>query len=149
MMNEGPEKELLAVAKLGAPRGLKGLLKVHSFSGDYSHIESLKEVLVAPDGEPAQGRFLRVSLAERGERSLDMAFSGYESPEKAKGLTGMLLYLPRELASPLGKTSFISMTLWACGFWAGAWSWVSSKLCWKVGPIPFWKCARQEPEQGR
>lgn len=106
MMNEGPEKELLAVAKLGAPRGLKGLLKVYSFSGDYSHIESLKEVLVAPDGEPAQGRFLRVSLAERGERSLDMAFSGYESPEKAKGLTGMLLYLPRELASPLGENEF-------------------------------------------
>lgn len=105
-MNEEPEKELLAVAKLGAPRGLNGLLKVHSFSGEYSHIESLREVLVAPDGLPAEGRTLRVSLVESGQRSLDMAFSGYESPEKARELTGLFLYLPRQQASPLGENEF-------------------------------------------
>ncbi len=105
-MNEEPEKELLAVAKLGAPRGLKGLLKVHSFSGEHSHIESLREVLVAPEGLPRKGRTLRVSLVETGQRSLDMAFLGYESPEKARELTGLFLYLPREKASPLGENEF-------------------------------------------
>ncbi|MDX9826814.1 MAG: ribosome maturation factor RimM [Spirochaetia bacterium] len=105
-MNDISDKELLAVAKLGAPRGLKGLLKVHSYSGDFSHIESLKEVLVAPDGEPARGRRLKVSLVEAVDRGLDLAFSGYESPEKARELTGLLLYLPREEASPLRDNEY-------------------------------------------
>ncbi|MDD3981251.1 MAG: ribosome maturation factor RimM [Spirochaetia bacterium] len=105
-MNDRPENELLAVAKLGAPRGLKGLIKLHSYSGDYSHIKSLKQVLAAPDGEPDKGRILRVSLVESGERGLEMAFSGYESPEKARELTGLLLYLPREAASPLAENEY-------------------------------------------
>jgi 16S rRNA processing protein RimM len=105
-MNDRPENELLAVAKLGAPRGLKGLVKVHSYSGDFSHIESLKQVLVAPEGEPGKGKTLQVSFVERGGHGLDMAFSGYESPEKARGLTGLLLYLPRELASPLRENEY-------------------------------------------
>jgi 16S rRNA processing protein RimM len=105
-MNDRPENELLAVAKLGAPRGVKGLVKVHSYSGDFSHIESLKQVLVAPDGEPGKGKTLKVSLVETGERGLEMGFSGYESPEKARELTGLLLYLPREEASPLGENEY-------------------------------------------
>lgn len=105
-MNEKPEPELLAVAKLGAPRGIKGSLKVHSYSGEYSHIEKLKTILVAPEGKPEAGRRLSVAFADRGDWGLGLVFAGYESPEKARALTGLFLYLPRDEASPLGKNEY-------------------------------------------
>ena len=105
-MNDKPEPELLAVAKLGAPRGVKGSLKVHSYSGEYSHIEGLKSALVAPEGSPGDGRRLPIAFAERGDWGLGLVFAGYESPEKARALTGLLIYLPRDEASPLGKNEY-------------------------------------------
>jgi 16S rRNA processing protein RimM len=100
-MTKAPEQDLLAVAKLGAPRGLKGLLKLHSYSGEFGHLAALKTVLAAPENKPEQAKLLRIVSTESGEWGMSAAFEGYETPEKARALTGLELFLPRENVSPL------------------------------------------------
>ena len=105
-MTKIAEEELFAVAKLGAPKGVVGFLKLRSYSGEFGHLKKLKEVLLAPEGRPDLGKKTPVKGVEGGESGFCMAFEGYDSPEKARALTGMELFLPRSLASPLRKNEW-------------------------------------------
>ncbi len=105
-MTKTAEEELLAVAKLGAPKGVIGFLKVRSYSGEFGHLKKLKEVLLAPEGRPDLGKRMPVKGSEGGDSGFSMAFEGYDSPEKARALTGMELFLPRSSASPLKKNEW-------------------------------------------
>jgi len=100
-MNKAADKELLAVAKLGAPRGLNGFLKLHSYSGEYSHLKGLTTILAAPDKKPELAKMMKIQSAESGDWGLSFAFEGYDTPEKARALTGLELFLPRDRVSPL------------------------------------------------
>lgn len=100
-MTKADDQELLAVAKIGAPRGLNGFLKLHSYSGEYGHLKTLKAVLVAPEKNPDQAKMMKIKAVETGEWGMSAIFEGYDSPETARVLTGMELYLPRESVSPL------------------------------------------------
>lgn len=93
--------ELLAVARLGAPRGLHGHLKLHSFSGEFGHLAKLRSILASSEGSPERAVTLKVLGRETGEWGMSMSFEGYETPEKARKLTGLVLYLPRKDASAL------------------------------------------------
>lgn len=100
-MTKASEQELLAVAKLGAPRGVSGFLKLHSYSGEYGHLKKLKDALVAPEKTPGQAKTMRIKAVEVGEWGMSVAFEGYDTPEKARALTGLELFASREGASPL------------------------------------------------
>ncbi|MFA5852779.1 MAG: ribosome maturation factor RimM [Spirochaetales bacterium] len=100
-MTKTAGQELLAVAKLGAPRGLNGFLKLHSYSGEYDHLKKLKVALVAPAKTPNEAKTMRIKAVEVGDWGMSVAFEGYESPEKARALTGLELFAPREGASQL------------------------------------------------
>jgi 16S rRNA processing protein RimM len=100
-MSKAADQELLAVAKIGAPRGLNGFLKLHSYSGEYGHLRELKAVLVAPEKTPNQAKMRKIKAVETGEWGMSAVFEGYDSPETAKVLTGLELFLPREAVSPL------------------------------------------------
>ena len=103
---EGPSAELLAVAKLGAPRGLGGFLKVISYSGEYGHLIGLKKILAASEATPAETKLLDIREVQSGEWGASFAFTGYDSPEAARVLTGMVIYLPRDEACPLKKSEY-------------------------------------------
>jgi len=100
-MTKAADNELLAVAKIGAPRGLGGFLKLHSYSGEYGHLKNLKAVLVAPEKKPDQARMMKIRAVDTGEWGMSAVFEGYDSPETACALTGMELYLARNSVSPL------------------------------------------------
>ena len=100
-MTKAIDTELLAVAKLGAPRGLNGFLKLHSYSGEYGHLKNIKDALMAPDKRPDQAKLIRIKAVETGDWGMSVAFEGYETPEKARALTGLEMFLPRENVSPL------------------------------------------------
>jgi len=105
-MTNTAEEELLAVAKLGAPKGINGFLKLHSYSGEFGHLKKLRDVLLAPEDRPDLGKRVRIRGTEGGSVSLSMGFEGYDSPETARALTGMELFLPRSSASPLKKNEW-------------------------------------------
>jgi 16S rRNA processing protein RimM len=98
--------ELLAVAKIGAPRGLGGFLKLHSYSGEYDHLLILKDVLISPEGNPSEGRIIKISGFQSGAWGASVSFLGYDSPETARALTGMELFLPRTQVSPLRESEY-------------------------------------------
>ncbi|MEN6399835.1 MAG: ribosome maturation factor RimM [Rectinema sp.] len=129
-----PEKQekLVAVARVGAPRGLAGYVRLKSYSGETEHLKRLKVVTLvrgsagAP-GEEGRGALgkdnsgspeaeglhnlrateelctLRATIVgfEEGEWGLSAHFAGYDSPEKARELTGYDIMVPRSQASPL------------------------------------------------
>ena len=122
----------MAVARVGAPRGLAGYVRLKSYSGETEHLKRLKVVTLvrgsagAP-GEEGRGalgkdnsgspeaeglhnlrateeiRTLRATIVgfEEGEWGLSAHFAGYDSPEKARELTGYDIMVPRSQASPL------------------------------------------------
>jgi 16S rRNA processing protein RimM len=97
---------LMAVAKLGAPRGLGGFLKVLSYSGEYGHLVGLKKVLGAFEASPDEATLLSIREVQSGDWGASFAFEGYDSPETARALTGMILFLPRSEACPLRKGEY-------------------------------------------
>ena len=99
-------RELLAAAKLGAPKGVKGALKVQSYSGEFDHLAKLESVLLGPEGKPELASLMRIVAVDKSPVSMSVVFAGYDSPEKARALTGMELFLPREAASPLAENEW-------------------------------------------
>jgi 16S rRNA processing protein RimM len=122
----GPQVNLLAVAKLGAPRGLGGFLKLQSYSGEYEHLIGIKKILAAFKVEPGTAqpssappnvaspssarrdgmKLLSVRAVQSGDWGASFAFEGYDTPETARVLTGMELFLPRDEACPLKEGEY-------------------------------------------
>jgi 16S rRNA processing protein RimM len=118
----GRQADLLAVAKLGAPRGLGGFLKLQSYSGEYKHLIGIKKILAAFEVSPSttslstaspsdttqseRMKLLSVRDVQSGDWGASFAFEGYDTPETARALTGMVLYLPREEACPLKEGEY-------------------------------------------
>jgi len=123
----GRQADLLAVAKLGAPRGLGGFLKLQSYSGEYKHLIGIKKILAAFEAslsttslstaspstaspsdttQSERMKLLSVRDVQSGDWGASFAFEGYDTPETARVLTGMVLYLPREEACPLKEGEY-------------------------------------------
>ncbi len=126
-------REKLAVGRIGAPKGVHGDLKITSYSGSYEHFMDLEVLeLAAPEtdrprdaafagsagaagagpqaalraGTPGRSLRLKVIRSQMDGGQLMLAFEGYESPEKARELTGMDILLPRAEAAPLGPNEW-------------------------------------------
>ena len=88
---------------VGAPFGVKGFLKVHPCSGEVEHLLKLKSVIINKD---AKERRLSIEESSAAVPVVLMRFSGIDSPEKAKTLTGAHLIVGREDAAPLNNGEF-------------------------------------------
>ena len=98
------DRESVSIGRLGAPKGVRGDLKVHSHSGESDHFRKLREVELRGDsvaGGASRTIRIRVTRVEGQGSSLTMAFEGYDAPETARVLTGMEVIVPRAAASPL------------------------------------------------
>lgn len=102
------DKGFLTIGRLGAPKGVRGDLKLQSYSGEYAHFRKLKEVELRspPSDEASQGAApraltLKILRIDESSGSPTIAFEGYPSPEKARELTGLEIVAPRSAAAPL------------------------------------------------
>ncbi len=98
-----PKRDKLAVARLGAPRGVRGDLRVQSYSGEFEHLMRLRVVELR--GEDRSLR-LKVLRCERAGDGLTMAFEGYTTPESARALTGLDIVVDRGDAAPLAENEW-------------------------------------------
>ncbi len=97
-------EELLSTATIGRTHGVEGFLKIYSLSGEYAHLKKLKSaVAVFPDGREKLLSVLQVRI--QGDNLL-MKFSGYETPESARLLSGSVLKVRREDARKLKKGEY-------------------------------------------
>ncbi len=103
---EAHKSDFLAVAKLGAARGLDGSLRLVSYSGAYSHIEAVREILVGGEAGLADATSMRIKRVNVGGWGASIVFEGYETPEAARKLVGRELFLPRSEACPKGEGEY-------------------------------------------
>jgi 16S rRNA processing protein RimM len=100
------DKDFLTIGRLGAPKGVRGDLKLQSYSGEYEHFRKLKELELrspadAPTAAVPRKLKLKVARIDDASGSPTIAFEGYPSPEKARELTGLEIIAPRSGAAPL------------------------------------------------
>jgi 16S rRNA processing protein RimM len=97
---------LLATGRLLSPFGLKGALKVKSFSGEVEHFAALVGLVVQLKAKGRPDLPLKVVGSDvKGVTPL-LIFDGYSSPEKAKLLTGYDVYVDRQQSAPLASNEY-------------------------------------------
>jgi len=88
---------------VGAPFGLKGFVKVKSFSGETGHFFRLKNVILRSGDRDEICEVAEIQI--KGD-SLLIRFSGIENPETAETLKGAEIIVEREFAAPLEEGEF-------------------------------------------
>jgi 16S rRNA processing protein RimM len=95
--------EQFVLGVLGAPFGLRGFIKVHSFSGEFEHIARLQSVILRREGGE---RAWEIEETAKAHAALIVKFRGIDSPEAAKALTGAELVSGRDGGAPLGAGEY-------------------------------------------
>jgi 16S rRNA processing protein RimM len=95
--------EKFIIGQVGASFGVKGFVKVRPLSGEIDHLLKLQSVTVSKDGKE---RELKIEESSSALPSVLMRFSGIDSPEAAKSLTGAQLIANRGQAAPLKNGEF-------------------------------------------
>jgi len=108
--------DLLAVGVITGTRGVHGELKGKSFSGQPGRLEGLAEVLFRKGGRE---RKLRVESVQKAQRGMVLTIAGIDTPEKARGLIGYEIWVPRSHAAALGEGEYYTADLCACSVWFG------------------------------
>jgi 16S rRNA processing protein RimM len=94
---------LIAIGRIEGTHGLRGDVKVASFSGEYEHFYSLETVLLKKEGGEKEATVL--SVKRSGGKAV-VNFAGVESVEDAAGLRGWELWASREEAAPLEEEEY-------------------------------------------
>ena len=120
---KGVDSDFVSIGRVGPPKGIRGDLKIHSYSGESEHFLRLDRVQLRGEGAksnhlpaahaagPVESAApttlsLKVLRVEGDAGSLTMAFEGYSCPEDARILTGMDIIVARDLAAPLGPNQW-------------------------------------------
>lgn len=101
-------KQFLATGVIRSPHGLKGFVKVHSYSDDTAHFHQLKEVVLEKAGKQRKEEI--ENIVDQGSMLL-VKFKGIDSPEQARFLSGWDILVPREKASRLKKNEVYAADL--------------------------------------
>jgi 16S rRNA processing protein RimM len=78
--------------------GVSGVLKVRPSCGDGSHFCALSEMMLGFD---APEKLYSVESAEQAQGLVHVKFAGIDSPEAARALSGLNVFVPREFAAVL------------------------------------------------
>jgi len=97
--------ETFILAVVGSSHGLKGFVRVKSLSGETGHLISLKNVLLRQNGKE-KTHLIEESQLTDDKSVLLMKFSGIDSLEQAKILSGAELIAARSAAAPLKSGEF-------------------------------------------
>jgi 16S rRNA processing protein RimM len=95
--------ERFVVGLVGGPFGLKGFVKVRSFSGESDHLKRLEQVLLRRENTE---QLREVEETMGSPPVLMMKFRGIDTPEAARTLTGAELITDRSHAAPLKAGEF-------------------------------------------
>jgi 16S rRNA processing protein RimM len=101
----------LVIGRLGAPFGLKGHVRLISYSGETAHIRKLKDITLRANGSSRQASIDSVTETSGG---IAIRLAGVSSPEEAKSLNGLELFVSRADACPRGKDEYYIVDLVGC-----------------------------------
>jgi len=81
----------VVLGKVGRVRGIKGWLKLNSFTSTPANILSYAELHTEVDNEP---RLLQIDDSREQQKGLIVHFEGFDDPETASRLTGCEIWVP-------------------------------------------------------
>lgn len=123
--------ELLAVGVITGTHGVLGWLKVRSYSEESGHLVALHEALFR---KGAAERRLPVEAVRAMPGGALLKLRGMDTPERARGLVGHELWVPRPQAAPLREGEYYVADLVGCGVWFGEEEIGSVRSVWDGGP---------------
>lgn len=101
----------IAIGAVRTTHGVRGYLKVRSFSGELEHFYGLKEI-VLKKGESSR-RFDVEAIRPNGDQLL-MKLGGIDTPEEGKLFANWEIWVPRECGSSLQENEFYHADLNGC-----------------------------------
>jgi 16S rRNA processing protein RimM len=105
-------EELIWTATIRRPFGVTGEVRIHTHNAEHAHLAKLDGVVVrSRDGSTR-------TIAIEGVRTVSgeavIKFRGYDSPERARELSGEQILVPRSDAAPLKKGEYYVADLIGC-----------------------------------
>jgi 16S rRNA processing protein RimM len=82
------EQKRVVLGQIGKPHGIKGWLKLNSFTSPVENILDYSQLIAANKGLT---EILEIDHSKRSGNNLTVHFKGYDSPESARKLTGVKL----------------------------------------------------------
>ena len=104
-------KEII-VGKVGAPRGLDGMLKIIPLTDFEGRFDDVKEISVG-------GKIFAVERVQHIGGQIFIKFAGVDGRDAAKVLTNKFLTVDRENAAPLADGEFYTFDIIGCEIFDG------------------------------
>lgn len=101
----------IAIGKIRTSHGIKGQLKVLSFSGQTEHFLKLKEFVLRKDGKE---RVLPVESIKAAGSMILVKLRGVDNPEIGKTYSGWEIWTSRKFAAPLRSGEYYIKDLNGC-----------------------------------
>jgi len=101
----------IAIGFIRTTHGVKGYLKVESYSGERDHFLSLKQITLKSGGK---GRSFTVEKIEPFGKGLLLKLQGLDNPESGKAFSGWEIWVDRQFAAPLNAGEFYQADLCGC-----------------------------------
>ena len=101
----------IAIGKIRTSHGVKGFLKVLSFSGQTEHFFELKEFVLKKDGKT---KVLAVENIRASGSTVFVKLKGIDSPESGKTYAGWEIWASRESAAQLEPGEYYLTDLNGC-----------------------------------
>jgi len=99
----GIPKTLFSLGLVGPPFGIRGFVKIKSFSGETDHFSLLDKVTLRSSEKEETREVAEIAFSGK---TLLMRFAGIENPETAILLKGAEIIAAREYAAPLKEGEF-------------------------------------------
>ena len=101
----------IAIGAVRTTHGVRGYLKVRSFSGELDHFFNLECITLRKDG--SSRRFDVEAVKPNGSQLL-MKLKGIDSPEQGKLYSNWEIWVSRDKAAPLNENEFYHADLVGC-----------------------------------
>ncbi len=101
----------IAIGKIRTSHGVKGFLKVLSFSGQTEHFLKLKEFVLKKNGHT---KTFNVESIKASGSTVFVKLKGIESPEVGKTYSGWEIWTDRKSAAPLEADEYYLTDLNGC-----------------------------------
>jgi 16S rRNA processing protein RimM len=95
--------EYIAIGKIGAPFGIKGWTKIHSFTDWVGNIFEYDPWYLE---EGDDWNVIKITEGRAHGKGLIAKFSGYDTPETVRVLTGKVIAIKRSQLPPLKKGDY-------------------------------------------
>lgn len=105
--------DLIAIGRIRTSHGIKGYVKVISFSGETEHFFDLKKVVLMSKRQQME---VEIEEVKPLGDSVILKIAGIDTPEKAKALAGMKILVSRDKAAPLKEDEYYHADLCRCSF---------------------------------